>query len=496
MQQTTVAKLKPTIWILAGLMILSLVIVLSVPSAIASDDALSDRLELEEALEEEREEEIADEIEDELDLEEDIEDELQDDLEDELEERIEAMVEDGTITEEMEDALEDRLEEMIESGQLVGDGIEAQLESLIEEQLNSLPGRYEDLFDDQSQLADIEQALMDFEVFAMEDEFIALMDEANLEAAKQQGAKIISVEAMDELGQLLVTFAEEPPEQDVQANHIYTLDAQNNSQTQQSPNGKPQGISLAQASLLITTQPSALQNLRIGMMDSAIYNQHLCFKNTTILQQSFTPKAAQPDYQHGTAMASAINQCGGLGGIQLFNAEVFARTPKGLIIASAADLIKGLNWLLKQNVQAINLSLSGPPNQVLARVLSSVIERGVLVMASVGNEGAAAFPRYPAAQPGVIAITAVDQSLNVYPKAVRGNHIDFSVPGVAILLAEPNGQYINKSGTSVANAIATPLILQSLQNGKTLQDLKAHAKDLGDQGKDTTFGYGLLQINF
>lgn len=475
---------------LMGLLLLASVWV--VPVAYASGDLLDSQL-----LETEREEELADEIEDELKVEEELEDALEDELEDELEERLETMVKDGTITEEMEDALEDRLEEMIKSGQIVGDNLEAQLQTLMEEQLKSLPGQYDDLFNDHSQLADIEQALMDIEVFAMEDEFIALMDEDALQEARQQGAKIISIEALDELGQLLVTFAEEPAQQPTQANHLYTLDAQEiRADVQTNHEQKAQGISLVQANSLISTQPLTANAMRVGMMDSAIQIDHGCFAVTQITQASFIPDAAQSDYKHGTAMASAINQCGQLGDMQLFNAEVFARTPKGFVIASAADLIKGLNWLLKHNVQGINLSLSGPPNQVLARVLERIMQRGIFIMASVGNEGSAAFPRYPAAQPGVIAITAIDQKLNVYSKAVRGEHIDFSVPGVSILLAEPNGQYSMKTGTSVANAIATPWILHSLKQGKTLQTLKDNAKDLGVKGKDTEFGYGLLQIDF
>ncbi|EAT12961.1 S8 family serine peptidase [Bermanella marisrubri] len=480
--------------------ILTLVMLFStVPKLFANDDLLDLDQGLEN-LDEDREEEIADEIEDEIELEDDLEEELQDKLEDELEDRIEAMVEEGTITEEMEDALEDQLEEMIERGQLAGHNIESQIESLIEAQLNTLPGQYDDLFNDQSQLADIEQALMDLEVFAMEDEFIALMDEDILEEAKRQGANIISVEAMDELGQLLVTFGDEPPAQvqtESQANHIYTLDAQSEEQAQPSTNIKStESLSLLQASAFVTNTPLSNKAMRIGMMDSAIQSNHICFQRDKVKQKTFTPSAAQQDYQHGTAMASAINQCGLLSSVELFNAEVFARTPKGLVIASAADLIKGLNWLLKQKVQAINLSLSGPPNQVLARVLKNVMERGTVIIASVGNEGAAAFPRYPAAQSGVIAITAIDKNLNVFEKAVRGTHVDFAVPGVSILLADPNGEYTIKTGTSVANAVATPIILHSLQSGKTLQSLKSNTKDLGEKGKDKIFGYGLLQTNF
>src|SRR5690554_7060803 len=60
----------------------------------------------------------------------------------------------------------------------------------------------------------------------------------------------------------------------------------------------------------------------------------------------------------------------------------------------------------------------------------------VTLVASAGNDGKAAFPRYPAAYPEVIAVTAVDQDLNVYDRAAQGAHIELAAPGVNILIAK------------------------------------------------------------
>src|SRR5690606_27022977 len=97
---------------------------------------------------------------------------------------------------------------------------------------------------------------------------------------------------------------------------------------------------------------------------------------------------------------------GALHSAQLVNAVVFGRSPQGPVVASAGQLIQGLDWLLQQQVEIINMSLSGPANPLLERVLQQVQAHSVQVLASVGNDGAAAFPRYPAAYPSVIAITA------------------------------------------------------------------------------------------
>src|SRR5690554_1775766 len=157
----------------------------------------------------------------------------------------------------------------------------------------------------------------------------------------------------------------------------------------------------------------------IGLMDSSIDIKHACLTGLNINQQNFHDKAPL-SFEHGTAMASIIlgdNRCdaqGLLNNAELFNAVVFAQNKNGAVVASAAQLVEGLNWLLAQQVSIINMSLSGPPNRILEKAQQQVAARGVTLVASAGNDGKAAFPRYPAAYPEVIAVTAVDQDLNVY----------------------------------------------------------------------------------
>src|SRR3546814_15328799 len=82
-------------------------------------------------------------------------------------------------------------------------------------------------------------------------------------------------------------------------------------------------------------------------------------------------------------------------------------------------------------VPVINVSLVGPPNLLVRTAVTAVQRRGLIVVAAVGNDGPAAAPLYPAAYPGVVAVTGVDSNNRVLSEAGRGPHVDFAAPGGA-----------------------------------------------------------------
>src|SRR3546814_14600039 len=66
-------------------------------------------------------------------------------------------------------------------------------------------------------------------------------------------------------------------------------------------------------------------------------------------------------------------------------------------------------------------------------------ERGVSVVAAVGNDGPAAPPAYPASYAGVIAVTGIDGRGRVLPEAGRARHVDFAAPGADMNAARTDG---------------------------------------------------------
>src|SRR3546814_4413372 len=95
---------------------------------------------------------------------------------------------------------------------------------------------------------------------------------------------------------------------------------------------------------------------------------------------------------------------------------------------------------------------------------------GMRLVAAAGNEGPHAAPVFPAGYPSVLAVTAVDASLQPYRHANRGDYIDLAAPGVDVWSARrgQGGRY--NSGTSFAApfvAAAAALVLAQAPDAAT-----------------------------
>ena len=120
-----------------------------------------------------------------------------------------------------------------------------------------------------------------------------------------------------------------------------------------------------------------------------------------------------------------------------------------------------------------------------------------MIVAAAGNNGPGAEPSYPAAYPGVIAVTAVDQELNVYRRATQGGYVDLAAPGVNIWTASSKGSGTLKSGASYAVpfvSAATSLLLASNPRWtKVVQSGLERAPATLGSGWDPTYGFGLIR---
>jgi subtilisin family serine protease len=151
-------------------------------------------------------------------------------------------------------------------------------------------------------------------------------------------------------------------------------------------------------------------------------------------------------------------------------------------------------------VDVINMSLAGPPNRLLQQAISLLVERNQLITAAAGNAGPGAPPAYPAAWPGVLAVTAVDNQARIYRQANRGEYIDLAAPGVDIWAARPGTRGAYYTGTSYATPYvsAALAVLRQRADGQGAgflrRQLRDQARDLGAPGRDPLYGHGLLQL--
>lgn len=246
----------------------------------------------------------------------------------------------------------------------------------------------------------------------------------------------------------------------------------------------------------------------IGMVDTSIATDHPVFRSAQIVQERFLelPEGEgelREPRDHGTAVASLMvgsrdNQWPArLPEARVFNASVFYDRDRSLSGATLGHLLEGLNWLADQELSVINISLTGPDNRLLAAAVDSLHKQDILLVAAVGNQGPSAPPLYPAAYPDVVGVTAVDDSGELYRWANRGEQVMFAGPGVAVPVAHPDGGMVADSGTSLASpAVAAALACQRADHPKdqAIDALVKEARDLGKQGRDPSFGHGLLDV--
>lgn len=258
---------------------------------------------------------------------------------------------------------------------------------------------------------------------------------------------------------------------------------------------------------LIGWRPPAACHLSpvIGMVDTNVNPQHPALvasrlEQVAVEQAGRTPASAV----HGTAVAVLLVGDGGsstpglLPHARLLAAEAF-HAGVADAAADAFGLVVALDRLAAESPAVINMSLAGPDNPVLARAVAAVLAADIPIVAAAGNAGSGAPPLFPAAFPGVVAVTAVDTSLSVYRQAIRGEHISFAAPGVRLWTAASVSGGRFRSGTSYAAPFVTAAIAAlrarqpDLGMEAALDRLATEAQDLGDPGRDDVFGWGLIQ---
>lgn len=235
--------------------------------------------------------------------------------------------------------------------------------------------------------------------------------------------------------------------------------------------------------------------MRIGMIDGGVA---LAASRARVFRQGFA-RGAPGASNHGSAVASLLVGAGTVRGAApgatIWAADVYGSDPAG---GNATAIAKALGWLSAQRVPIVVISLVGPANPLLARVVQVVQARGTIIVAAVGNDGPAAPPSYPASYPGVVAVTGVDGKGRALIEAGRALHLDYAAPGADMLAADASGAPVAVRGTSFAAPFAAARIAHfygetaPAKIAAAINAANREAADLGKRGPDPHYGRGLL----
>lgn len=193
---------------------------------------------------------------------------------------------------------------------------------------------------------------------------------------------------------------------------------------------------------------------------------------------------------HGSAVVSLAM---GAGARRVLVADVYGTDPAG---GSSLAVSNALGWLVSSGAKVISISLVGPRNALVERAVRAARTRGVVIVAAVGNDGAAAPPSFPASYPGVLAITAVDARNRVLIEAGRASHVDYAAPGAGLFANDRAGRRVAVRGTSYAAPLVAVRAAAAFARGvpfsQIVTALDAEAIPLSKRRPDPKTGRGLI----
>jgi hypothetical protein len=194
------------------------------------------------------------------------------------------------------------------------------------------------------------------------------------------------------------------------------------------------------------------KGVRVAVIDTGLDTRHPELRARVTGIRNFVDRdgdAFNADV-HGTAVAGVIaaasNNSVGLVGVApeadlLGLKACWQSEDKRTARCSSFTLAKALNFAVDQGVDVINLSLGGPSDPLLARLVAKALERNILVIGAVSSKWPEGFP---AGVEGIVAVT------NSVPTAGTAGPI--MAPGTQVLSTKPQSEYDFYSGSSFSTA--------------------------------------------
>lgn len=249
------------------------------------------------------------------------------------------------------------------------------------------------------------------------------------------------------------------------------------------------------------------KGVKIAVIDTGIAQHDDLSVTGGIAFTSYTASYAD-DHGHGTHVAGIIaakNNGFGSVGIapesSLYAVKVLGKDGSGYL----SDVIAGIDWSITNNMDIVNLSLgTTTSSSTLQQVVDKAYSHGVLIVAAAGNsgtsDGTTDTVNYPAKYNSVIAVSATDSKDQRASFSSTGHSVEVAAPGVNIFSTYLGNKYATMSGTSMAAPYTAGNLALLKQAYPTLSHAQLRSKlqelvvDLGTSGRDTWFGFGLIQV--
>jgi len=209
------------------------------------------------------------------------------------------------------------------------------------------------------------------------------------------------------------------------------------------------------------------KDVRIAQVDTGVDVRHPGFEGRSLEAVNFVDRSDYAPETHGTAVAGILvakgpRQIGAVGVAP--DASLIALRgcwqPSAEASGAVCDsftLAKSIQYAILRHARVLNLSLAGPPDRILERLIDRAIETGIVVIAAI-DPGSPA-DSFPARHTGVLAVAAAEDQ-----NASRGSGQAVYARGDNVLTTIPGGGWGLVSGSSFAAAhvsAMTALLLET-----------------------------------
>lgn len=229
-------------------------------------------------------------------------------------------------------------------------------------------------------------------------------------------------------------------------------------------------------------------------------------------------------FYHGAHVAGTVGATGnneeGIVGISYGASLMHLRALDGDCGGSSYDIGQSVLYAIgapndsgavpNTSASVVNMSLGGDsPSNFFQEIVNEAASRGVIVVASSGNEGGNAVS-YPAAYDNVIAVGATGLDGNLASYSNKGPRLDVVAPGggnggsvLSLMKTSEDFTYVGSEGTSMSSPHAAGIfaLMKSVHPSLNTARLEAFLEagvltdDLGDSGFDNATGWGLLKAD-
>lgn len=238
------------------------------------------------------------------------------------------------------------------------------------------------------------------------------------------------------------------------------------------------------------------KNVKVCVLDTGVDFSHEELSDRYKGGYNFVSGGApMDDHGHGTAVSGVLCATDNDRGLIGVAPEIDLYACKVLDVYGSGywtDIAAGVDWCVQNGIHVINMSFGGtylPGTAVMEAACANAWAKGLVLVAAAGNSGFFGVT-FPASYECVIAVSAIDENLNLASFSSYGPQVEVTAPGVNIYtcwrlgdIAHPTG-YDNPNGTSFASPFVAGLaaLIKAWHPEATNQEIrnliKNNAKDL------------------